>query len=42
MVLNPTLIHLQNHHKPLTQFQIDQIKYIFDIIDIFDIIIDKK
>lgn len=42
-VLNPTLIHLQNHHKPLTQFQIDQIKYIFDIIDnICDIIIDKN
>ena len=37
------MLHLQNHHKPLTEFQIEQLKRIFDIINnISDIIIDEN
>jgi len=42
-IINPTMLHLQNHHKPLTEFQIEQLKRIFDIINnISDIIIDEN
>lgn len=42
-IINPTMLHLQNHHKPLTDFQIEQLKRIFDIINnISDIIIDEN
>ena len=42
-IINPTMLHLQNHHKPLTDFQIEQLKRIFDIVNnISDIIIDEN
>ncbi len=42
-ILNPTFLHLQNRHKPLTEFQLEQLKHIFDIVNnISDIVIDDN
>ncbi len=42
-ILNPTFLHLQNRHKPLTEFQLEQLKQIFDIVDnISEIVIDEN